>query len=159
MLYGRIGDAEQYSRMLGGYIWLQAFDKLVGLKAGAVLGITELRGQSMYLDIHTYKTLPEAECPWESHSYTVDLQYMIEGSEWIGLSDAPTLGVPTRYVAERDRYEYSPSEALSKLYFSSGNWAIFFPQDVHKPMISTSQHDAVLKAVIKIDASLIFGMR
>ncbi|WP_374951311.1 YhcH/YjgK/YiaL family protein [Mucilaginibacter sp.] len=85
---------------------------------------------------------------WESHRKYIDLQYVIEGQEKIGVVtiDKATVSKPynetsdgANYTAEGEYYTASP-----------GTFFLFFPADVHRPNIKVDGFDVVKKIVIKI---------
>lgn len=155
MLTGRIQDRELYEKLLRHEVWRRAFEALGDLHGGSELGVSSIGVEGAYLDVHTYKTAPAERCVWESHRNTVDLQYVIEGSELVDYAPVDTLGDPTSYAPEQDRLEYAADVHVSRLHLPAGRWAIFFPGDGHRPMIRTEQHTSVLKAVVKIDQSIL----
>jgi biofilm protein TabA len=157
MLTGSLIQRSRYLDLLRGDFWQQAFDALAALGPDSPLGITPLCGQHMAINVHTYETKPEVSCAWESHANTIDLQYMIAGSEWIGYSPVELLGEPIGYRPDRERFDYAPYSARTKVYLGAGQWAVFFPEDAHQPKIATVEPAAVLKAVVKIDCSLLMA--
>ena len=58
---------------------------------------------------------------------------------------------------EKDiEYFISPDNAcMTQLHLQSGQFAIFFADDAHRPQITDHKVDNVYKAVIKIDRSLL----
>jgi len=155
MLTSSIIYCSRYVDLLKGDFWQLAFDALAALRPDSPLGLTEIRGGQVVVNVHTYETRPETGCAWESHARTIDLQYMIVGSEWIGYSPVEVLGEPINYQLDRDRYDYSPYSAKTRIYLCAGCWALFFPEDAHQPKIAARENASVLKAVVKIDCSLL----
>ena len=87
---------------------------------------------------------------FEAHRRYADLQLVVGGSEiieWMGLKD---LNETTQYNEESDIQFFSgdaPAAIPLKLY--PGNFAIFYPQDGHKPCLRLD-HDTSFKVVFKI---------
>ena len=130
--------------------WLQKFS------ANAEFGDYPLGEPNWYVNIHGYETLPERECCWENHKHTVDIQYLISGSEGIRWTSVEELGVPTRYIKEKDRQEFAvPLGPISLITLQAGWFALFMPGDAHCPMISLREPNLVRKAVVKIPVHLL----
>ncbi len=101
----------------------------------------------MYILIQEYVTKNIEDGKLEGHFKYIDLQYMIQGSELIGVS---TL---------RDQNPIDINEKSDCAYFSNdssfirldeGMFTIFFPDDLHMPCIKLNLNAKVKKAVIKI---------
>lgn len=139
-------------------VWQKAFEALFTLSPETPLGITELRGSSLILNVHTYHTRPHTECRFESHRHTVDLQYMIAGGELIEWAADWQLAQDGPYDEQRDfQFHLGPQDEANRtrLHLTTGLFAIFFPCDAHRPQIQDGKHDAVRKAVVKIDVALL----
>lgn len=105
------------------------------------------------------ETGPAAEGEWEAHRRYVDVQCVLEGEESIGwASDEGQL--PRRdALAEEDCLYFNPPRNPSWLHLSPGNYAVFFPDDLHCPLRHPGS-SRVRKVVVKIDIALFsFGGR
>lgn len=84
---------------------------------------------------------------FECHNAHIDIQVCIRGKE--------TLGWKPRSSCQSQRGEYNPEKDVlfyddaPDMYFglTDGQFAIFYPEDVHAPMIGT---EAIKKLVIKV---------
>ncbi len=89
----------------------------------------------------------ESIAKFECHNAHIDIQLCINGNETIGWKPRETCMEP--------KGEYNPDKDVlffadqPDMYFSltNGQFAIFFPEDVHAPMISDGE---VRKLVIKV---------
>jgi YhcH/YjgK/YiaL family protein len=111
-------------------------------------GKYEIDGENIFALISEYKTKSEHEGKLEAHRKYIDVQYVINGEE---LMDNALLGVQQilePYKEENDIIFFKGEKSFTKV--SSGMFAIFFPQDVHMPGISTGKISDVKKLVIKI---------
>jgi biofilm protein TabA len=96
-----------------------------------------------------YKTKPPAEAVWESHRRNIDVQYVVQGRErcgYVNLECAPAVKTP--YNDEKDVLFYEPGRDMFTL--SAGQFAVFFPQDVHAPSLVDGEPGDVLKVVMKV---------
>jgi len=98
--------------------------------------------------INTYETKNSSESYLEAHKKYIDVQYVIEGIEFVGYLPLNGQTVFKDYDDENDYMLFN--ENCSYIKFSKGMFAIFFPQDLHKPGINYNSISKVKKAVIKV---------
>ncbi len=85
---------------------------------------------------------------WESHRKVIDIQYVISGEEKMGVAAVTTATVIKPYDDKRDVANYNVE---GKYYVSEpGRMFIFFPNDAHRPNITTGKNLPDKKIVIKI---------
>lgn len=100
------------------------------------------------LDLHTARL--EENFP-EAHRLHIDVQYLVAGEEVIGVATQPLdLPVHQPYDSERDIifYQHAPEETLVRML--PGTFAVFFPQDIHRPNCAVGTPGPIRKVVIKI---------
>lgn len=108
-------------------------------------------GDRFFLLINEYETKPETECKLESHIKYIDIQLMIEGAERMGYV-AKTNQQPTEnFLEEKDVMFYR--EKATFFDVKPGEFALFFPTDLHQPGIISGEKMKVKKAVLKIKAT------
>ena len=78
---------------------------------------------------------------------------MVQGAEAIGVASNRSLPVTEGYSAALDVTFYEPIHN-AMIQIAEGDFAIFYPHDLHMPCISTGNSQPVKKAVFKIDASM-----
>ena len=78
-----------------GFVWLQE-NELNKLPDGKYL----IDGDNVYASIQTYDTKEDAK--YESHREYIDIQYMISGSEKIGVTDLTNCKTCIEYDLDRD---------------------------------------------------------
>jgi biofilm protein TabA len=96
------------------------------------------------------KTQEESIAKFECHNNNIDIQVCINGAETLGWKPREKCVSPNgAYNTEKDVQLYYDAPDM---YFRLGNgqFAIFFPEDVHAPMIGEGQ---IKKLVIKVKAS------
>ena len=85
---------------------------------------------------------------WESHRQYIDLQYVIDGRELIGVHPVSQSTVTIPYDEKKDLANYT---ANGKLYPATpATFFIFFPSDAHRPNIEPGGNKVVKKIVIKV---------
>jgi len=90
----------------------------------------------------------EASCAkFECHNKNIDIQLCINGLETIGWKPREKCITPNGdYNAEKDVQFYNDTPDTF-FQLTNGQFAIFFPEDVHAPMIGEGQ---IKKLVIKV---------
>lgn len=157
MIYGSIQHSSTHAPLETLEIYREAIDWLRGLTAASPLGLRERHDGKMSLNVHTYATKPRSECRFENHRRTVDIQYTITGGECVEWSLVGDLEPDGDYLPDREK-QYFCLPALPgpvTLWMPPGFLAVFHADDAHCPKIADGQNGEVLKAVVKIDASLL----
>lgn len=108
-------------------------------------------GNDMYVVVTEYETKPKNEKKAEAHKRYIDVQFIISGTETIGV------GFPNHknklieeYNEEKDCMFYHEVQDESELVLSEGMFAVFFPTDIHRPGCQLKGKQKVRKAVVKI---------
>ena len=83
MIYGNINDLADYTMLRSHPIWNQAFEAIQALPRKPKLGITELLGKDMFINIMKYDTVKPEHSRFEAHRRYVDLQFSLGGAERI----------------------------------------------------------------------------
>lgn len=132
----------------------QAFDFLLQTDLNTLApGKHVLEGEKLFALVNDYTTQPLATCRFESHRRYTDIQWMVRGSERIGVTNVGGLKVTEPYATERDIAFYQASGDLFTL--SPGSFAIFFPHDAHQPGVAIGEPEAVRKVVMKVELGII----
>lgn len=89
----------------------------------------------------------------EVHRKFVDFQFMLKGRDYIGFyPDEGNNEIAEDYLAEMDTifYKENPQVTEQMLPMHEGNFAVFFPEDVHRPLCRMDQPEAIRIIVIKL---------
>ena len=161
MFCSSLSQQSQWNGFLQSKVWRKSIFWLIEHSSSAELGTYQLGEDDWYANVHQYTTKEISHCVWESHQYTIDIQYMISGREQILWMPTSELQGPTKTFDVIDRQEWNNArvielEATSKLVLSSGFFAIFLPNEGHCPMIKINNPSLVRKTVIKIPSRLFF---
>jgi biofilm protein TabA len=147
-------------RMLGLLALAPAFrvslDWMLALGSDGRDGVTELNGRKLYANVHGYNTKARERCCWESHRHTADVQLCLSGGETIDWLPGIPLSSPAHYDPDRD-FETWPNVigSFRTVNLTPGDFVVFLPGEVHRPMIHDGQNMAIRKVVAKIDACLL----
>ena len=168
MLYSKLNTPSTYTPLLGHPIWEEALAALSNLDENSPLGITELRGKDMFVNVHTYATKAEADCRFEGHRDMIDVQYIIKGGELVDWVLKEELEEDGEYLVEKDFQYYAAPKGSgqelggrgqelnqTRIHLLSGYFGVFFPEDGHRPKLDDGIHKGVLKAVVKIHRALL----
>ncbi len=148
----------QYPRIpdeLADPVWQQAFTWIAQHARELPDGEHEIIGRDMYANIHTAPTTPESEGVFEIHKEYIDIHYCLTGGELICHSPTDILKEKTVFDTEKDYQLFFPSEKSEAVTMQPNSFAIFFPRELHMPMITDGTNKIVHKVVVKIKASLI----
>jgi len=103
----------------------------------------------VYAAVSEYETKNPKDAKFESHKKYIDLQYIISGEEYIGLTHLNDIDVISPYDEKEDIafFEYDGGDMLLA---SPTAYYIFFPDDIHRPCIQVNKASIVRKIVFKI---------
>jgi YhcH/YjgK/YiaL family protein len=126
-----------------GFEWLEKVD-LINVEDGKY----EIDGSNVYASVQTYETKENAN--YESHRKYIDIQYMIDGVEKVGVTDLSNCSTCIEYDSEKDLEFYNISCEEEYIDLASGQFVVLFPNDAHKPSISKKEKTTVKKVVVKV---------
>lgn len=130
--------------------WDQAFHFLKSANLQELpLGKQELEGEHLFVNVQEYYGKAKPDALYESHKKYIDIQYVVEGEELIGLTTLDKVTVKEPYNEEKDIAFYD-FEGGDYLKATPGSFFLFFPEDVHRPSITAGDSILVKKIVFKI---------
>jgi YhcH/YjgK/YiaL family protein len=150
MIKDRLENAAAYSRLGAGIAKALEFLRTTDCTRLAP-GKYEIDDQRVFAVVQRYQPKPAEQASWEAHHRYIDVQYVAEGDERMGvLSLTPDLPVAKPYDPHTDLIFYQARGDL--LTFQAGEFAIFTPRDVHAPglAIDSAAAGEVLKVVVKV---------
>ena len=110
-----------------------------------------LDGERLFAIVQRYPPKPAAEAKWEAHRKYIDVQYVVEGREWMGYTYLhDELPVSEPYDAQKDLIFFDAKGTL--LEVPAGSFVIFTPHDIHAPGLTTEPPETaspVYKVVVK----------
>lgn len=120
---------------------------LKALKQGSQIRLAE--GVTAIIK-ETYLTGPREERKFEVHRKHFDIQYVVEGQEFIGTVSAEGLKQDDEYDEKEDIVFFREPEQSGGLVLREGDMAVFAPEDAHKPGCFLDRPEAVRKIVVKV---------
>lgn len=102
----------------------------------------------IYVNIQSYQTKQSAD--FEAHKKYIDIQYIIQGEENIGVCDIADCITTIPYNTDKDIEFLKGNDNFISLI--KNEFMILYPNDAHKPSISINKNmpETVRKAVVKV---------
>lgn len=127
--------------------------KSVAYWGDAPLGKTEIDGLNLFCLVSEDLTEQSADRRGEFHQQYLDIQLLLCGEEWIGVG-------PHDYVSDGADHPHPDlwfvdDEQTSYLALQPGDFAIFWPGELHRPLCTFNQPAKVKKLVVKVHKDLL----
>lgn len=121
-------------------------------------GRYEIDGDRCYAKLARYTTKRAQDCRPEAHRRYADIQYMVDGEEYIEVCPlGPDLVVHTPYDAAQDILFFEGLVPETSFPLTTGDFAVLLPKDVHRPGVAVKMPSPVVKVVVKVDMALLTG--
>jgi YhcH/YjgK/YiaL family protein len=147
MILDKIENAGLYSciseNLKKGFDFLTSTD-LAKLEPGRL----EIDGKNVFALISEYESKAHQDCRLEAHQAYADIQFVVSGREAIGFAPLNGQTVTEAYVADKDIVFFSGE--TTQLILEAGTFAVFYPQDVHRPGMQIDGPEKVKKIVVKV---------
>jgi len=91
----------------------------------------------------------EEEVLFEAHKKYADIQGLISGKEKIGVLPLENTSISIPYNENKD-IMFLTVEAENYRIATPGKFFLFFPDDVHRPMVKELENTNVRKVVVKV---------
>ena len=115
--------------------------------ASLPVGRYEIDGDTVFALVQEYDTRLPEECRWEAHYTYTDIQYVVEGSEKMGWKTLDGV-VKAEDCPEDDVYFFESDGDHFVLH--TGQFAVFTPQDAHRPGVAVDGTAPIKKIVVKV---------
>ena len=111
-------------------------------------GRHEIDGSDVYALVSEYETKAPQDCKPEAHQIYTDIQYLVSGREAIGHAILNDQKCITEYNSEKDIAFFSGKTA--PMHVEEGMFAVFSPEDIHRPSMRIEGPEMVKKVVVKV---------
>ena len=118
------------------------------LKHPAMPGVYELQGKNLFAKVQEYETRTAGYL--EVHNEYIDIQFMVEGIERVEYAYRDGLEPAMPYDEKEDALFLRDCDRGFSFDLTSGNCAIFFPGDAHKPAMCIDAPKTAKKVVLKV---------
>ena len=149
MIYDKLNNCEQYyslnEKFKKAFEFLKNTD-LVNLDEGSY----EIDGKNIYANVQSVDLKPIEQKKWEVHRKYIDIQYVITQKEKMGYGILEDFNkIIEKYDEDRD-VEFLDGEKYNFINVDSGYFVIFYPNDVHAPMLRVDKAEKIKKVIVKI---------
>ena len=149
MILDYLENCERYETVHPGF--KKAFEFLKNAqKELPPVGTYEIDGRDVYAFVQEYDTLPVSETKWEAHKKYIDIQFIHKGCEVIGWDTIKNLPEDQEYNEKGDCYAYKLDNKTTDLEVHAGSYAIFYPEDLHRPKCAYQTPGPITKIVVKV---------
>jgi len=120
---------------------------------GAPDGRIDLGREGCHALVQTFLPDPPERRRFEGHRRHLDVQCVLEGRERIDVTLGPHLEACPAYDPLNDIAFFPDPPVYSSLVLAAGTFALFVPEDIHRPCVWVGAPAQVRKVVFKIPAS------
>jgi YhcH/YjgK/YiaL family protein len=125
--------------------WEKAFNFLKDSDLSTLAtGRYELEGPDLFVNIEEYVTKDEENTRYEAHRKYADIQYLINGEEYIGIAHLRNTTNTVPYDEAKD-VAFMTADEDHLRYANPDKFFVFFPEDAHRPGIKASTNMKVKK--------------
>lgn len=104
-----------------------------------------------FVNVFKYQTAPREEGSFENHKKYADIHFVISGIEEIDIADESKGKLSEDSYEKEDYGIYSFEKKYSTLVLEEGDFAVVYPDELHRPGIASEGKSAdVFKAVGKL---------
>ena len=113
-------------------------------------GKPDIDGDRLFYLIAEDMTEPFAQRRAEYHARYLDIQIITKGQEGMTFSTLPHGTPDTDWLAEKDIAFLPEGEQEKTVVLSEGDFVVFWPGEVHKPLCAVGTPAKVRKVVVKM---------
>ena len=148
MILDIIDNAHRYLVLNKGFP--KAFEFLLSHELKELpVGKYEIDGERVYAMVSKDLGLKKEDALLETHEKYIDIQLILAGTDDIGWKPKSLCKQPSGVYDHTSDLQFFNDKPISWLSLESGEFAIFFPEDAHMPLISSGR---IHKVVVKIAA-------
>ncbi|ENT2950734.1 YhcH/YjgK/YiaL family protein [Klebsiella sp. 141198] len=120
------------------------------VSASTPLGKHDIDGNNLFYLISEDSTEPQAERRAEFHARYLDIQIVLRGQEGMTFSTLPAGEPQTDWLADKDIAFLGEGAQEKTVILNEGDFVVFYPGEVHKPLCAVGAPAKVRKAVVKV---------
>ncbi|WP_318387636.1 YhcH/YjgK/YiaL family protein [Enterobacter sp.] len=113
-------------------------------------GKHDIDGSRLFFLLSEDMTQPFAERRAEYHARYLDIQIVLKGQEGMTFSTLPNGTPDTDWLADKDIAFLPAGEQEKTVVLSEGDFVVFYPGEVHKPLCAVGEAAQVRKVVVKM---------
>lgn len=112
------------------------------------VGRYELNGSELFAFVQEYSTKLPENSKFEGHKNYIDIQCIVYGDEVMESFDISAGEVKVPYDADKDIGFWHDNPKALRAVFGAGDFAVFFPHDLHKPGMCLDGVPAPAKKIV-----------
>jgi YhcH/YjgK/YiaL family protein len=146
MILDKISNFEQYkfnSNQIYKALKLLFENEFADLDPGKYV----LDGDRLFYMVNEYETTLKDSNELEFHKKYIDVQFMLKGSEIIKHKLFEDEKPSKEYSSDND-FGMAKVKKFSKILLTQGDFAIFYPNDLHMPGFSSSEKASKIKKIV-----------
>ena len=148
MIFDNIRSIRQYEGL--GSNFQKAVQFLEALDLSRISqGDFEIDGRKVYAFANWLTLKKPEEVFYEAHRKYADIQLVLQNSEVIYTAQTPDLTMTGEFDEQKDIGFYSDGKHSTRLTLFPGDFAVFFPEDAHKPCC-LAEDPSSFKLVVKV---------
>lgn len=148
MILDILENGDRYLALNKGFPKAIAFLLRPDLKALPV-GKYEIAGEHLYAMVSKGSGRKKEDALLETHDKYIDIQLVLAGTDEMGWKPRALCQKPSGEYDSKSDIQFFFDEPDTWISTRSGAFTIFFPEDAHMPMISSSQiHKVVIKVAV-----------
>jgi biofilm protein TabA len=146
MILDTLSNADKYKHLHPRFA--KAFDYINSLNLEQLeVGKYEIDGKDLHASVSLKDGYKPEDAKFEAHNNYIDIQVCPSGAETLGWKPRTACtDIKTEYSDEKDVIFYN-DKPDTYFQFKAGQFAIFYPEDVHAPMIGEGP---IKKLVVKV---------
>ncbi|MGK9173754.1 YhcH/YjgK/YiaL family protein [Yokenella regensburgei] len=113
-------------------------------------GKHDIDGSRLFYLVSEDMTQPFAERRAEYHARYLDIQIVLKGQEGMTFSTLPAGAPDTDWLADKDIAFLPKGDEEKTFTLSEGDFVVFYPGEVHKPLCAVGAPAQVRKVVVKV---------
>jgi len=110
----------------------------------------DIDGDNLYAPISEYQTKNQEDAHYEAHRQYIDIQYVINGKELIGIAPSSDLREITEPYDSAKDIMFMTVNQINNIPAGPDRFFIFFPDDLHRPGLKDGENSMVRKVVVKL---------
>ncbi len=120
------------------------------ITAQTPVGKHDIDGNRLFMLVSEDTTQPIGERKAEFHRRYLDIQIVMRGQEGMTFSTLPAGKPDTDWLEDKDIAFLPAGEQEKTVALSEGDFVVFYPGEVHKPLCAVGEPAGVRKVVVKL---------
>lgn len=107
-------------------------------------------GEGVRASVQRYESMEAETLRFETHEKFYDVQYVVEGREFIGVCSRRGLVALGEYDEKNDITFYEEPKLSGRVLLEAGDYVVLGPEDAHKPRCVAGEDMSIVKIVVKV---------